>query len=158
MAERAAQRRHFCEIIRDFANAFLVTRRPDGSMHARPLAVAEVQRDGRTFFATSIISPKVAEIFADDEVIVTFQSAAAFACMSGKARIVQNPNLIERLWSESWRTWFPSGRDDPSLCLIEIDPREVEFWDNSEREGLSLAIEQAKPIAGGLGSRSQAAG
>ena len=140
-------KRHFFEIIRGFRNAFLVTLRRDGTMHGRPLAVAHIEEDGRAYFATSITSAKVIEILGDDEVLVTFQSETEFASMSGTASIVQDSALIESFWSEAWRPWFPEGRTDPALCLIEVHPREGEYWDNSGPEGLTYMLEVAKAVA-----------
>jgi general stress protein 26 len=141
-AEEKADRLY--DIVKDFDNAFLVTRLADGRGHGRPLAVAEVRQDGDVFFATDIHSPKVAEIKANPDVVVTFQSGSQFAAISGRAEVVQDGALIEQLWSEPWKVWFPEGRRDPSLCLIRVDGREGEYWDNAGAQGIKRAFQTAK--------------
>jgi general stress protein 26 len=75
----AASEQRLNEIVAGFATGMLVTRSADGGMHARPLAdAADPQgKEGDTiYFATSIASPKVAEIEANPVVLVTFQGKA----------------------------------------------------------------------------------
>ena len=57
---------HLYDLLASFETAMLVTRGRDGHMHARPMAVAEMRADADAYFVTSIDSPKVAEIYADD--------------------------------------------------------------------------------------------
>jgi general stress protein 26 len=132
------------DIIKDFDNAMLVTRVSGGRGHARPLAVAEIRPDGDIFFATDIHSPKVAEITGNPDVVVTFQSGSQFAAVAGRAEVVRDRALIEQLWSESWKVWFPKGKTDPSLCLIRVDGREGEYWDNAGAQGIKRAFQTAK--------------
>jgi general stress protein 26 len=132
------------DIIRHFDNAMLVTRSGEGRSHARPLAVAEIRPDGDIFFATDIQSPKVAEIAANPDVLVTFQSGSQFATVSGRAEVVKDRALIEQLWSEAWKIWFPDGKGDPSLCLIRVDGSAGEYWDNAGAQGIKRAFETAK--------------
>ena len=70
---------HLYQLLEGFDTAMLVTRGADGHLHARPMAVAELQADADAYFVTSIDSPKVAEIYADADVLLTFQSATQYA-------------------------------------------------------------------------------
>ena len=137
-------RQHLYELIEDFSNAMLVTRGSDGGMHARPIAVAKVEDDGEIFFSTGIDTPKVAEIEADPQVLVTFQGKSTFATVRGRARVLRNKALIDKLWSESWRVWFPGGKDDPTLCLLAVAPLDGELWDASGLNGIRYAFDAAK--------------
>jgi len=132
------------DIIKDFDNAMLVTQVADRRSHARPMAVAEIRPDGDIFFTTDIHSPKVAEIARNPDVVVTFQSGSQFAAVAGRAEVVKDRALIEQLWSEAWKVWFPGGKSDPSLCLIRVDGREGEYWDNAGAQGIKRAFQSAK--------------
>ncbi len=68
------RREHLYDLLKDFDTAMLVTRSADGHMHARPMAVAEMRPDADAYFVTGIDSPKVAEIKANPDVTLTFQS------------------------------------------------------------------------------------
>jgi general stress protein 26 len=113
--------KHLYDLIKDFNTAMLVTRAGNGGMHGRPMRVAQLKPDADAYFATSIDSPKAAEIEADPRVLVLFQSTAKFAVIEGKAAILRDRALIEKLWVKEWSVWFPGGKDDPSLVLLKVD-------------------------------------
>jgi general stress protein 26 len=149
--------RHLHEIACAFRNAMLVTRGVDGSLHARPMALAEMKADTDAIFSTSLESPKIKEIELNPEVLVTFQSRSEFASIHGTASIVQDRAEIDRLWSESWRIWFPKGKDDPNLCLLKVSADRGEYWDTSGLEGIKFAIESIKArLAGRSAEKSEA--
>ena len=43
----------------------------------------------------------------------------------------------------------PSGKDDPSICLVRVDAEEGEYWDRSGVEGLKFMFEAGKAIVQG---------
>lgn len=142
-------RKQLYDIIKDFNNAFLVTHRSDGGFHGRPLAVAGILDDGRACFASSKQSPKVSEIASNQDVLITFQSGAQFATLRGRAVLVRDRARIDKLWSEAWKVWFPEGKDDPNLILIEVMPDEGEYWNAAGFEGVRYAFEAVKAVLTG---------
>jgi general stress protein 26 len=140
---------HFLDVIKDFDTGFLITRGAGGALHARPMAMAEVQAGGDIVFSTSIASPKIAEIAADPRVLVTLQAKSQFATLEGSATVMRDRAEIDRLWSEAWRVWFPGGKDDPNLCLLKVRPRAGEYWDNSGVQGVSFLLESVKAVVQG---------
>jgi general stress protein 26 len=139
---------HLYDLLKEFDTAMVVTHRGP-EMHARPMAVAQVRPDADLYFATSIESPKVREIEDDPRVAVLFQSGSRFAAVQGTAAIVTDKALIDRLWSGSWRLWFPGGKDDPKLCLVRVDATSAEYWDRSGAEGVRFLFEGLKAVAQG---------
>lgn len=140
---------HLYDLLKDFDTAMLVTRARDGQMHARPMAVAELRADADAYFVTSIESPKVAEIDADAEVLLTFQSAKQYAAVYGRVSVVQDRGLIERLWKEAWKVWFPRGKADPAIALLRFDAERGELWDNAGTKGLTFLFETARAYVSG---------
>jgi len=140
----AAKQERLYDVIKDFDNALLVTSATGGRNHARPMQIAEIREDGDIFFATSTESPKIAEIAANADVVVTFQSSRQFAALYGRAEVVKDRNLIDRLWSDAWKIWFPKGKTDPTLCLIRVAGSEGEYWDNAGVQGIKYAFRAAK--------------
>jgi general stress protein 26 len=140
---------HLYDLIKDFGTAMLVTHGPGGDMHARPMTVAQLKPNADTYFATSIESPKIAELEQNPRALVIFHGKSQFATVRGVARIVRNRVLIDKLWSESWRRWFPGGKNDPTLCILKIDATDGEYWDTSGLEGLKFAFEGLKAIVQG---------
>jgi general stress protein 26 len=138
------QKKHLYDLLKDFSTAMLASRTADNSLHARPMAVAELKADAHAYFVTDVRSPKVSEIEAHPVVLVTFQSSSEFATLYGSASVVRDPALIDRLWSEAWRVWFPGGKDDPNLVMISVAPKSGEYWDNSGTEGVKYIFEGLK--------------
>ena len=54
------------EVLRTFDDLMVATLADDGTIHARPMAVAEVDEAGEVWFATVDGSPKVDEASADE--------------------------------------------------------------------------------------------
>jgi general stress protein 26 len=140
---------HLYELLNDFDTAMLVTRAADGQLHARPMAVAELRADADAYFVTSIDSPKIAEIESDADVLLTFQSTSRYAAVYGRVNIVQDRALIERLWKQAWKVWFPRGSSDPSIALLRFDAEHGELWDNAGARGVRYAIEATKAYVRG---------
>jgi general stress protein 26 len=151
----AEKRAHLREVVSDFDTAMLVTRTRKGDIRARPLALAspesssDMLEDGVLYFPTSLTSPKIEEIAADPRVAVTMQDKRRFVSISGTARILSDRALVDRLWSETWKVWFPNGKDDPELCLLEVSPTAAEYWDQKGGKGLAYLFEAAKAYVQG---------
>jgi general stress protein 26 len=143
MTDNADPRVHLFELVSKFRTAMLVTQTGGGALRARPLSLAPEHDDGLLYFATSIDSPKVEEAAAHPEVLVTMQDSTRYVSIAGAARICRERTLIDRLWSESWRVWFPGGKDDPALCVLAVAPRRAEYWDQSGPKGIKYLVEMA---------------
>ena len=76
---------HPYDVLKDFNTAMLVTMLADGAFHGRPMAVAELKKDTGNYFVTSLDSPKIAEIEARPDVMVTFQNSSQYAVVKGTA-------------------------------------------------------------------------
>jgi general stress protein 26 len=143
------KRERLTELISGFTTAMLVTRTPDGGMRARPLSIAEKRDVGEMYFSTAIDSPKVHELESDPHVNVVMQDGRRFVSVSGVARVLRDRALIDALWSESWKVWFPRGKDDPALCLLVVEPAEASYWDMTGVDGIRYVFEMAKAYVTG---------
>lgn len=146
----ADQRAHFLQLLRQFHTAMLVTHAGDGSLRARPMAIAQVGDDGRIWFVTGAESAKTHEIEADTRVHIVCQNdRSAYLSLSGRADLVRDRAKVDDLWSEAFRVWFPGGKDDPNLELIVVRPETGEFWDNEGFNKIKYLLETAKAYATG---------
>jgi general stress protein 26 len=139
-------REHLHDLIKGFNTGMLTTRSPDGGVHTRPMRVARMERDQEILFATGLTTPKVEEIAKNNQVSVSFQGGSEFAVLYGTAHVLKDRALIEELWSDAWRVWFPGGKDDPNLCLLAVTPVSAEYWDSSGLEGFRYLYEGLKAI------------
>jgi general stress protein 26 len=112
--------------------AMLTTVGPEGYLVSRPLSTQEATFDGRrVWFFTQADSPKVAEIRRNPKVNLAYASKDknTYVSLSGKARINKDPELRDVFWNDALKAFFPKGRNDPKLVLLEVEPRTVEYWD-----------------------------
>jgi general stress protein 26 len=147
--QSAEEQQHLIDVFKQFHTAVLVTRRASGELHGRPMALAEVRPGGSVYFATSLANDVVEEVDAEPRVAVTVQGMTKYASISGRARVERDRSLIHELWQETWRVWFPKGKDDPDLCLIGFRPTEGEYWDTAALHGVKLAVRATKAYFAG---------
>src|SRR5262245_27236434 len=147
MGNQAGDKLH--ELLADFDSTMLVTRTPAGELRSRPMAVAGVDADGLMWFMTERYSGKLEEIANDDHVNIAMQSKSKFVSVSGRAVVVEDARKVEELWSESWKVWFPGGKNDPSLVLLKVHGETGEYWDYSGASGIRYFIEAGKAYLSG---------
>jgi general stress protein 26 len=137
------------ELLADFHVAMLVTRTPEGKLRSRPMALADIGSAGELWFITQRDSGKLDDLARDNHVNVSMQSAMKFVSISGTASAVKDRERVAELWNESWKVWFPGGKDDPSLLLLQISGEAGEYWDNSGLSGIKYLIEAGKAYLAG---------
>lgn len=135
--------RHFFDLLREFDTATVITRARTGSLHGRPMSIAEVGEDGTLWFITNVDSPKVLEIRDDSRVMISLQSSRRFVNMNGHIELVSEHAKVAQIWKEAYRIWF-DGQSDPELVLLRFRPFDAEFWDESGVHGIKHAFEAAK--------------
>jgi len=138
------EREHLLELIKDFDTAMLATTGADGTVHARPMAVQKVGPDGDLVFCAGLDTLKIEELRRDARVAVIFQGKTKYISLSGTCTIDRDRTRIHALWKEDWKIWFPGGKDDPNLCLLDVNATEGEFWDASGMKGIKYLFKAAK--------------
>ena len=141
---------NFFELLSKFDNAMLVTQSgPAGSLHARPMAIAETGTDGSLWFITGADTLKIDEIQAHEQVLAVLQNQKQWLSISGRAELDRDRAHVQKVWTESFRVWF-DGPDDPNIVLIHLRPSEAEYWDLSGvKKGLKFALQYANAYVSG---------
>lgn len=139
------QSEHFIAMLKQFHTAMLVTHSVDHEIHARPMAMAKVEEDGRLWFISGKDTAKIHEIEDDSHVHVIAQDGdSAFLTLTGRASLVEDRRKVGELWREPFRVWFPKGKDDPHIELIAVRPESGEFWDSTGTNRCKYFWEAAK--------------
>jgi general stress protein 26 len=136
-------------LLREFSTAMLVTH-AGGDLRVRPMVIADVDDDCRLWFLTGAESVKAHEIEQDTRVNVVCQrDYSCYISVGGEASLVQDRGRIADVWKESFRPWFPDGRSDPHIVLIEVVPHEAEYWDNEGVKKIRNMLETARAYVTG---------
>lgn len=131
-------------LIEDVGVGMLTTQDGD-DLRARPMKIVQDNYDGKLWFLTKRSAEKVTEAAGEQAVCVTFENPEkqVYLSLSGRARLSSDPKLIEKFWSPWAAAWFPQGKDDPDVVLLEIEVYQGEHWKNDENMILKL-VEYAK--------------
>jgi general stress protein 26 len=150
MSASSSDTRHVRELMRKFSTAMLITHGTDGELHARPMVIADVTEDCALWFVTGEASAKVHEIAFDTRANVVCQKDhSAYLSAAGTASLERDRRRIAELWHESFRVWFPEGKDDPNLVLIFFRPYRAEFWDNTGLNKIAYLWDAARAYVSG---------
>jgi general stress protein 26 len=151
MKSNSRQTEHIRELIKGFSTAMLITHAADHELHARPMALAGLTDELELWFVSGEDSAKVQEIAHDTHAHVVCQKDhSAYLSISGTATLVHDPVRVAELWKESFRVWFPEGKNDPNLVLIRFRPQRAEFWDNTGFNRIAYLWDSARAYVTGV--------
>lgn len=116
--------------------AMFTTRRPDGQLVSRPMAVQghDAALGADLWFVTDIDTHKLDELQHDPHVNVAFyrNDAREWVSVSGRAHVIRDRAKIRELYSPTWRIWFGDeggerngGPEDPRITLIAVEADSV---------------------------------
>lgn len=131
--------RKLAELLEGVRVAMLTTFPPGGGKpHARPMYTHKIDREkfsGTLWFMTDVDSPKIAELIARPEVMLTYAAPDKnrYIVVHGTADTEKNPEVARELWNVHAKGWWPGGPDDPKLLLIRVDVTEAEYWDGPSK-------------------------
>ena len=137
------------QVAESFSTAMVASRGEGGSMHSRPMIIAEHHGNGSLSFLTDADSGKVGEIEADSNVLITMQDDPKFLSLTGRASVSSDKKEIERVWSPAFKIWFENGPEGPGIRLIKFVPHIGEFWDRDLKHTFGFAFEAGKALLTG---------
>lgn len=140
------------ETLRHYDTVMVTTTATNGSMHARPMAIAEVDDNGEVWFVTGDDTPKIDEILKDARAVVTGQEKGRYLSLTGRLDVIKDRERVDALWKESWKVWFPEGKKDPTIVLVRLRPEIGEYWDNRGAKGVRYLFEAARALLDGPGA------
>ena len=129
MTEAAAERQRVRALIERAGVAMLMNVDECGTHIGRPMLPLFVQNDPHIYFLTHQSSRKVMQLTARPQVGLTIISANCYVVMAGSAHISRDSELIRRLWSPTYRAWFPEGKDDWEAAAIRVVVERIDYWE-----------------------------
>lgn len=124
------------ELVHDIEIAMLTTRRTDGQLVSRPMALQKEAPGADLWFVTSRDSAVVWELRADPHVNLAFYKdrTREYVSVSGTAHLTDDRGTIRALYARDWKVWFEDeggaydgSPDDPRLMLIGIRVATAKF-------------------------------
>ena len=124
------------EHIDDIETAMLTTRRADGHLVSRAMAVQKRAPGADLWFVTSKQTMKLEEVEEDPHVNLAFYKdrTREWISISGLARLSTDKATITQLYARDWKAWFPEEGDprhgtpdDPRLVLIGVEIHSAVF-------------------------------
>lgn len=113
----------------------LVTVDENGKPHAREMSPFSPENNWVIWLGTSQGSRKTKQIKQNPNVVVFYYDTKglSYVSVSGKARLVNDPDKKAKYWVEGWQKYYP----DRNYILIEVTPEKLEmcsfrynfFWD-----------------------------
>ena len=131
------------DVVNDFDVAMLVTHTAN-TIHARPMSIARLDEGLGAYLVTDVNSIKIDEISANPNAVLTFQSSKQFASVRGMLTVTSDRQLIDQMWKEAWKVWFPGGKSDPNIALLKFTAHDGEYWDNAGMQGIKYVYDAAK--------------
>lgn len=119
------------QMMRDIEVAMLTTVQANGMMHTRPMVTRFREPRGDLWFFTREDAPKAGEVAREHDVAVAYADPRHqwYVAVSGRAEIVHDRQLQNRLWTPALAAWFPEGVEDERLALLRVKIRTAEYWD-----------------------------
>lgn len=121
------------KLIRDIRFGMLTTQTESGDLRSHPLTTQNRQEDEGSvlWFFISARSDTARDVLARPKVNLAYASPEddCYVSVSGLARLVNDPQKKQALWSTMSQAWFPGGVDDPDLALLAVDIHQAEYWD-----------------------------
>jgi general stress protein 26 len=116
-------------MIEEAGVAILINTDQNGSYVGRPMLPLLLDHDPSIYFLTHQSSRKVRQLEAQPQVALTFAGAGCYAVAKGSALLLRDPALIRRLWSPTYRAWFPRGAKDREATVIRVAVDRVDYWE-----------------------------
>jgi len=112
--------------------AMLTTQGEGGKLESRPMGVQAAEFDGTLYFLTQRSSGKVQQVEQYPQVNVAFADPGknTYVSIAGRAKAYRDQATIDRLWTPLDKAWFPKGKEDPAIEVLEVEAESAEYWDS----------------------------
>ena len=111
----------------------------NGTHSGRPMLPLLIPNDPNIYFLTHQSSRKVTQLTLRPHLALSIISTNCFIVMAGSAHLSRDPELIRRLWSPTYRAWFPAGKDDGEATVIRVAVERIDYWEPPSNRAVRLA-------------------
>jgi general stress protein 26 len=148
MTGAGAERQRLRALIARAGVAMLMNVDEKGTHIGRPMLPLLVQSDPHIYFLTHQSSRKVTQLALRPQVGLSLISTNCFVVVAGSAQLSRDPELIARLWSPTYRAWFPEGKDDREATVIRVAVERIDYWEPSSTR-IARLVQAVKAVLTG---------
>jgi general stress protein 26 len=122
----------------------------NGEIVSRPMSTQQIEDDGTMWFMSRNDSEKNRQVREDEHIYLMYMDTGKqhYMTLSGQARIVDDRQKIEELWSPIAKAWFDKGKDDPAISLLKFTPSDGHYWDTKNGKLISFIKIAASALTG----------
>ena len=119
--------------------AMMATNLKELPLHIVPMSTKKVGDRGSIWFLSSKNSAHNKHLENDPRVQLIYgnSTSVSFLSIYGTVNITTNQKIIDELYVKTDDAWF-DGKEDPNLCVIEVIPSDINYWDTKENAFVSL--------------------
>ncbi len=139
------------DMIENIRIAMMTTVGEQGNLVSRPMAVAQIDESDDIWFFTKRSSPKVDQIDQNQhKVNLSFANAddSDYVSVSGTGQEVDDQVKIDELWNPQVKAWFPEGKEDPELTLLNVHIDMAEYWSANDSKMVRFFQQAAAAVTG----------
>lgn len=139
LPDAGAERQRVRSLIERAGVAMLMNVDEQGTHMGRPMLPLLIENDPHIYFLTHQSSRKVTQLAVRPQVGLSIISTNCFVVVAGSARLSGDAGLIRRLWSPTYRAWFPKGKDDREATAICVAVERIDYWEPPSNRVVRLA-------------------
>ena len=128
MTEQTLTQQDVAERLRRADLAMLTTTLPDGTLLSHPMSIQGVSESVDVWFFLALDGGQAEALRGDPHVNLAVSEAGSWLSVAGRAAIVEDRAVIDELWNEQAREYFPDGKEDPNLGLLRVSGDSAQFW------------------------------
>lgn len=136
--------------------AMLTLRDTECRLISQPMTPLEMDASGAIWLMISRSGRTALHVQANlpaDTVNLAFsdEGNSTYVSVTARAKLSDDPQRKQELWSTMARPWFPDGADDTDLTLLCLEPTQAEIWDSPDSTvvrllALASSVVSGKPV------------
>lgn len=150
--QNATDQKTLWNLIKDIKFGMFTHRHADGHLHSAPLTTQNKAGDegSQLYFFVSRKGEVARCIEEDGRVNVAYAHPGddTYISVSGIAKLIEDQNKKEYLFTPFAKAWFPGGPADPDMALIGVEIGHAEFWNVTESKMTQLFVMAKAAITG----------
>lgn len=128
MTDQTLSQQDVVDKLRDTDVVMLTTALPDGTLLSHPMTIQGVDDDVDVWFFVGLQGDQADALRHGPHVNLAIADAGSWLSVAGHAEFIDDGAVIDQLWNEQARAYFPDGKDDPNLGLMRVTSDSAQFW------------------------------